>query len=769
MNALKDFHEKCFDCKKEIFIERDYYYKNNTNKKTLFICNTCREKNKSYKKYNLISEKKDKEDNFRNSIKDKFTYFIENNGKLPENEFYVNNLSQFQLFGKFVDYLCVIRELYSEENKKYKIFSQFINYSENLIDIANKNINIYDLYHFNEETIIYSYCNDKKTRFLSFDFKSNYEELLDNCTKNKYLSIQMLKYIYKKYEEMNLVNYLELDLMETKYFQIKEINIGKKIFLEASGLRGKYLEFKSILSELENDSKIINLKSSLIKLENELKLDKYNNSFLNIPGQFSILRKSTSIILEKIIKNNQEKLNFIPPSETILNSTLYFISNIEKQLDSFDEEKIVNSIKNKLKSLKNTLENYKICKFGKRQDREIKILNLPLINLKDEEKLFLAKNLKKDEEKKFRKISVSDSENQDLDFIINYLFELKDRTSKTIHVNEKETLKFYSFINNKDKLPSIDNNDDLDKALEKIKTIVKNFPKYEEISYEQLINFLFGTEKNSFLKMDDKIDYLLSFLDLKLSKLSDIKDNYKIIKGKLKGKINKIMNLIGIFTEDNDNTKYNKFLNIYQLKVNSKKIFNYLDNIINYIFCQMKVEKEENSDEESGDEILDICGIFKTKEESLRKEIIDIFEKDPEFINYIPNYLNTKLKNYITNNLKDLKDKLSMLKANIKGKNLLYLKLEKIKEIILSLKLYNFDVKSHFEEFAKEYEKILPEKKLNIGENKAKEVGIITFNYFKEKIKTYIGDINDKVEITGEKPSQFVLKLFLKTIGFTWL
>ena len=54
-------------------------------------------------------------------------------------------------------------------------------------------------------------------------------------------------------------------------------------------------------------------------------------------------------------------------------------------------------------------------------------------------------------------------------------------------------------------------------------------------------------------------------------------------------------------------------------------------------------------------------------------------------------------------------------------------------------------------------------------ENKTKDVGIITFNYFKEKIKTYIGDINDKVEITGEEPSQFVLKLFLKKIGFTWL
>ena len=39
----------------------------------------------------------------------------------------------------------------------YYYYSYFIDYSENLIDIAIKNINVYDLYHFNKETLIY-YC-----------------------------------------------------------------------------------------------------------------------------------------------------------------------------------------------------------------------------------------------------------------------------------------------------------------------------------------------------------------------------------------------------------------------------------------------------------------------------------------------------------------------------------------------------------------------------------------------------------------------------------
>ena len=648
--------------------------------------------------------------------------------------------------------------------------TNFIDYSENLIDIAIKNINVYDLYHFNKETLIYSYCNEEKKRFLSSKFKRNYEELLDNCSKGKYLSMDMLKYVFNNYKENNLVNNLESDLMESKYCKMKEINIGRTIFLEASRLRGKFLEIKSILYGLETDSEIINLKSSLIKLEGEFNLDKYINSFLNVPGQFSIFRKSASLILDKVIKSNQEKLNFIPPSETVLNSSLYLISTIEKQLHPYKEEKIVNSIKDKLKTLKEKLEKYKIAKFSKKKgEKKPKPFSLPLIELKDDEKIFLANNLKENEERHYTKITVSNGEDQYLDFIINYLFELKDETSKTIHVNDKETLKFYSFSDSKDPLPEANNEDDLNKAKEKIKSIIEIIPKYEKVNYGQLIDFLLNHEKNNFLKMDNKIDYLLSFLDLKLKNLSDIKGSYKKIKQKVKVNINKIMNLIGIFKEESDYTNYEKFMDIYQLKANSKDIFDYLDNIVNYIFCKMEEEKEVDSDEESEEEdLLDISEIFKSKEEKLREKIIDLFKKDIKFISYIPIYLNIKLHQHIDENIKDLKEKLLNLKTNIKQKNLLYLKLEKIKDIILSLKLYNFDIKSHFEEFVNEYEIILPEKKIDIGGNKGKNVGIANFKSFIKYLKEYIGDINENVEITGQEPSGFVLKLFLQKIGLSW-
>jgi len=94
----------------------------------------------------------------------------------------------------------------------------------------------------------------------------------------------------------------------------------------------KYLDFKSLLAGLENNSEIMKLKSTIIKLEEELLLDKYINSFHQIPGQFSILRKSASLILDKIIRKNQQKFNFILPSETIINSTLYLISTIKKNI-----------------------------------------------------------------------------------------------------------------------------------------------------------------------------------------------------------------------------------------------------------------------------------------------------------------------------------------------------------------------------------------------------------------------------------------------------
>ena len=114
-------------------------------------------------------------------------------------------------------------------------------------------------------------------------------------------------------------------------------------------------------------------------------------------------------------------------------------------------------------------------------------------------------------------------------------------------------MKFYSFSKNEEQLPNKE--DDLKGAIEKIKKIVNIFPKYDEITYDELVDFLLGLKKNNFIKMENKIDYLLSFLDLKSNKLSDIKNKYKEIKNKVGKKINKIKSLIDLFSEESDSKK----------------------------------------------------------------------------------------------------------------------------------------------------------------------------------------------------------------------
>ena len=77
-----------------------------------------------------------------------------------------------------------------------------------------------------------------------------------------------------------------------------------------------------------------------------------------------------------------------------------------------------------------------------------------------------------------------------------------------------------------DKLPIKDENNDFSHTVETIKSVLDITPKYDEITYDQLINFLFDIEKKNYFDRDNKIDYLLKFLNLKLKKLADIKTEY---------------------------------------------------------------------------------------------------------------------------------------------------------------------------------------------------------------------------------------------------
>ena len=374
----------------------------------------------------------------------------------------------------------------------------------------------------------------------------------------------------------------------------------------------------------------------------------------------------------------------------------------------------------------------------------------------------------------YKKITVSKGEDQFLDFIINYLFEIKDTTSKTIHINNIEDLKFFSYSKDIERIPKFDKEDDLDHAIKKIKNILDLNTKKEEVNYSQLMDFLFDVDKKRFFTMDNKIDYLLSFLNIKLKNLSNVKDKYQNIKDNLNQFQNEFAQSMKFINFQKDEIKYNKFINKYQIKINSKEIFDYLDNIVNYIILNDKDNKkkiisedyEYNKDKKSV--FIDIYQKYEDKEKDLRKKVIELFEKDPKFITYLSNYFWTKLSKYIEANKMNLTNELNSLRDKILEKNLLCLKLKQIKNIISTLKLYNFDIKTHFKEFAENYIEELPQKKKKERENVTSERGIKNFNTFISKLKEYIGDLNEKVKITEKEPGEYILQLFLEKIGLNW-
>ena len=92
-------------------------------------------------------------------------------------------------------------------------------------------------------------------------------------------------------------------------------------------------------------------------------------------------------------------------------------------------------------------------------------------------------------------------------------------------------------------------------------------------------------------------------------------------------------------------------------------------------------------------------------------------------------------------------NKIQSLIEKIDNEYILFLKLEKMKNIFNELKVYHFNIEKYFKNFAEEQV-------------------ITNFNFFTKKLNEYIGDVNEIVELTEDEPGEFVLKLFLKKIGF---
>ena len=145
--------------------------------------------------------------------------------------------------------------------------------------------------------------------------------------------------------------------------------------------------------------------------------------------------------------------------------------------------------------------------------------------------------------------------------------------SGTIHINEKENLKFDSFYKELEELPETNRDDNLSQAIEKIKNILEMNTEKDKVSYSKLIDLLFSPDKNLFLQKETKVDYLLSLLNIKHKNVYDIEQEYKQYK-KLLDKLHKmLMQIIYISKYEINEEKYSKFISKYNIKTNSKEIF----------------------------------------------------------------------------------------------------------------------------------------------------------------------------------------------------
>ena len=435
------------------------------------------------------------------------------------------------------------------------------------------------------------------------------------------------------------------------------------------------------------------------------------------------------------------------------------------------------SIKEKLENLEEILTKYQNSFDRKKNIEKIYKLEPPLIELNKKEKNFLKENIINVKLKFPKKIKTSEKDSE-LQIIIDYLFNLKESDNDIIHINEENKIKYFSITNKFKKVIEPGKDDNINKVLENIKETITSFSKMEEITYGDLIDFTFNTPNNKYMTSDSKVNYLLSFLKTKKERLEEINEQYEKFKREMKAKSRIIIKMVNIIDSEDNEEKYKNFIEKYEIKNDYNIIKEYLNILIKFSMPNItskennkneKKEKDSNDGEEEDlfqHEIDEETNIMN-EEEKLRNEIIIIFQKEPKFLKYIEIYLKHYLNKYVNNVKNKFFEDIKKIIENTKSLKLNYYKLGKIIEIINELNTFQLSIKDHFKHFFEFNENPLPKKKIQIGKDRGK-VKEFTIDIFIEKLKKYIGDVEEKVDFYSEEPDDFILRLFLYKIGLNF-
>ena len=278
---------------------------------------------------------------------------------------------------------------------------------------------------------------------------------------------------------------------------------------------------------------------------------------------------------------------------------------------------------------------------------------------------------------------------------------------------------------------------------------------------------------------NSKVDYILSFLKIKKKNLGEIKEKYEKFEREMEVKLNKIIKLVKTIDSEDNKIKFKKFLQKYEIKNGFNKIKEYFDVLIKISMPDMaSKEKNNENDNNDGDEDEDEEDLFQKQmdketnlikeEEKLRSEINVIFENEPKFLKYIEIYLNNYLSDHINNKKNQFSENIKKIIGNINSLKLTYYKLGKIVEVIDELKANQLNIREHFKNFIEINKNSLTKKKMKLGEDKEKVIEF-TFDMFVEKLKHFIGNIEEKVDYFSQEPDEFMFRLFIFKIGLNFL
>ena len=298
---------KCNQCQNIISVNKDYFQAEN--KRIKFLCKNCFDK-ENIKNYTRLIDYKGKKDNIFSDILNKLNNLKNVKEEKQLTEFYNENLVEINEFEMFLKYLFFTSNFFPLNSKEKKIINNFFEYLKKMIEISLNNKILYDIYHFKKECNIYGDIYEDN-EFLSDNFNKFYSELLNKCSKKKYLSLEMLKYVHEKLFKLELASAIDdYILIENFYKENNNKNIANKIYKINSDISKSFFEFKIQENETNFQKRIYILENKVNELMGQIKIEKYLNSFLNVPGQLSFIRKNINLILGKIIKNNSNKLKF---------------------------------------------------------------------------------------------------------------------------------------------------------------------------------------------------------------------------------------------------------------------------------------------------------------------------------------------------------------------------------------------------------------------------------------------------------------------------